>query len=486
MDPIASVPSNAAVSLVMPQAIPVAPAHAPRWAPLPAPRIDAVSVADVLRNGFVYPPHSIFEGVDMGSLSASLAGRDPNASYGFRYRDSGKQHDANAAPTPDWVAAYHRHLCDAISASCAEMRAPWSLQSGGKDSTTLAIALADVRPDTTCITYLGGVEENEVESARTVATTLGLDHHALVCDPGRAYDRYLELAPRMPSLTADFALLSYADLAYEIRANGGDGVIDGLGSDTYFGIPVTPQYKILKWLARGIRLPRMTTELPWVRDNFELCFALGTLQMNSVERVFPGSRFTDAEVDLLCGRDISRRSRARLVPFLAEIGSATSQEEYRVLSLSIAAAAGGFAKGIYTAEAMPMKIAYPFCDPHFCEWVYHDVPAELQMDPETGLSKVLVRQHIATRFGALPYVAHKGSFRFDVRGLARARYDQVHAFAEQAREHLPGATRWLERNRSRLDNKYHASKFYLLAVLLPWLIGRELQSPQVPLGPAGA
>jgi hypothetical protein len=73
-----------------------------------------------------------------------------------------------------------------------------------------------------------------------------------------------------------------------------------------------------------------------------------------------------------------------------------------------------------------------------------------------------------------------------VRGLARARYDQVHAFAEQAREHLPGATRWLERNRSRLDNKYHASKFYLLAVLLPWLIGRELQSPQVPFGPAGA
>jgi hypothetical protein len=28
---------------------------------------------------------------------------------------------------------------------------------------------------------------------------------------------------------------------------------------------------------------------------------------------------------------------------------------------------------------------------------------------------------------------------------------------------------WLERNRPRLDNKYHASKFYLLAVVLPWL-----------------
>jgi hypothetical protein len=35
---------------------------------------------------------------------------------------------------------------------------------------------------------------------------------------------------------------------------------------------------------------------------------------------------------------------------------------------------------------------------------------------------------------------------------------------------LPGAAQWLERNRHRMDNKYHASKFYLLAVVLPWLV----------------
>ena len=128
------------------------------------------------------------------------------------------------------------------------------------------------------------------------------------------------------------------------------------------------------------------------------------------------------------------------------------------------------------------KIAYPFCDPHFSDWVYNEVPAELQMDPATGMSKVLVRQHIATRFKQqLPYVAHKGSFRFDLRGLAKARYDQVHAFSTEARHLLPGATRWLERNRPRLDNKYHASKFYLLAVLLPWLSGRRMDDGAEPV-----
>jgi hypothetical protein len=101
--------------------------------------------------------------------------------------------------------------------------------------------------------------------------------------------------------------------------------------------------------------------------------------------------------------------------------------------------------------------------------VHQEVPRDLLVDPTTRDNKVLVRQHIATRFRDLPYVSRKGSFRFDLRGLAKTRFDQVHAFAEKASPLLPGATRWLERNRRRLDNKYHASKFYLLAVVLPWI-----------------
>jgi hypothetical protein len=69
----------------------------------------------------------------------------------------------------------------------------------------------------------------------------------------------------------------------------------------------------------------------------------------------------------------------------------------------------------------------------------------------------------------LPYVRKKGSFRFDLRGLAEQRFDTVHDFAVEARDVLPGAAAWLERNRHRLGNKYHASKFYLLAVVLPWI-----------------
>ena len=63
----------------------------------------------------------------------------------------------------------------------------------------------------------------------------------------------------------------------------------------------------------------------------------------------------------------------------------------------------------------------------------------------------------------------KGSFRFDLRKLAQQRFDQVYDYSLQARDILPGAPAWLMRHRSRMSNKYHASKFYLLAIALPWV-----------------
>ncbi|MFL6591310.1 MAG: asparagine synthase-related protein [Luteimonas sp.] len=433
--------------------------------------LDLVSLADVLRNGFVYPPHSIFEDVKVATF-----GFDPaqdmriQPEFRFGFRDAGKR--GRRDDETDWVGAYHQRLSDAYGRACSGMRSPWLLQSGGKDSTPLAIVAAEARPDTTCITYLGGSEENEIESAKFIARKLGLRHESLVCDPGRAYDRYLAHLGRMPLLTADFALLSYMDLATTIAESGGDGVVDGMGADNYFGIPVGPQHYWLSRLAREVRLPAWLMELPLLGRSFKACYALATLQMNPVERIFPGSRFSNAEVDALFGRPIAERSRARLELFGEELASATSDDERVAMALTVAGATGGFAKGLCSAEALSLVAAYPFCDAELREWVYREVPSSQMIDPATRTSKILMRRHIATRFDALPYVRKKGSFRFDLCGLAARRFDRVHAFAAEAADVLPGARPWLDRNRKRLHNKYHASKFYLLAVVLPWLTER--------------
>ena len=445
---------------------------APDFAPLAARAglrtLDHVSMADLLRNGFVYPPHSIFQNVKLATFGFD-PGQDLSAApeYRFLFRDSGKSR--RKADAHHLVDTYHRLLCEALVRSTSAMRSPWLLQSGGKDSTSIAIAARECRPDVTCITYLGGSEENEIGSATQVAKTLGLRSETLTCDPGRAYDRYLAIVGSMPLLTADFALLSYVDLATTIGDRGGDGVIDGLGSDGYFGMPVSRLQRLVSWLALGMRLPNFANELPLVSRNFLLSYGLSTLQMDPVERIFPGSRFSDVEIDELFGRDIARLSKARLAPFRAELASAANHDELRTMAVSIEESASALAKGLYTTSALSLKVAYPFCDRHLRDWVYREVPQDQLIHPESRASKALVRKHIASCFARLPYVEKKGSFRFNLRGLARARFEQVHAYAREAGDVLPGAVGWLERNRSRLDNKYVASKFYLLAIVSPWI-----------------
>ncbi|HUB89685.1 MAG TPA: asparagine synthase-related protein [Dyella sp.] len=446
--------------------------------------IDLVSIADILRNGFVYEPHTIYKDVKIAATGFDPSHDmfdQPRFHYLFQPALGPARPPLDAVHGDQLLETYHRLLCDAVARSTTGMRAPWLLQSGGKDSTSMAIAMADVRPDTICITYLGGNEENEVASARFVARKLGLRHETLICDPGRAYDRYLAMLPRMPLLTADFATLSYVDLATEIRLQQGDGLIDALGSDQYFGVPLHWQDRVLALLARNLQVPQQLFQSRLVSRHFKLCVVLATLGMSRFERYFPGSRFSDAEADALLGCPVAQQSRRRVEVFQADLDAAGSAEAIRRLSLVIGESAH-LAKGMYSAAAMSLRLAYPYADPRFRDWVFTDVPDELLIGPG-GLNKVLMRRYIDQYFHDLPYVKAKGCFRFDLRGLARQRFEQVYDFAQQMQALLPGAPHWLESHRDRLDNKFFASKFYLLAMTLPWLHSRMRRASAIDTSP---
>lgn len=433
--------------------------------------IDMASVADLLRNAFVYPPHSIYADVKVAITAGFDDATDLHGDVRFRFPYLALAPAMANVDGETLVARYHALLAEAALSSTSRMTSPWLLQSGGKDSTSMAIALADARPDATCITYRGGTEEDELDSARFVARHLGLRHECLECDAPRAYDRYLAMVPRMPLLTADFALLSYADLMAQVASNGGDGVIDATGSDSYFGMHAHLRHRMLALLARGMRVPRGIADWRPLTQWFRLSYALGTLQMNAFERLFPGSRFSDGEVDSLLGTsDPMLASRHRLELFRPEIAAATRLETRRGLAATIVEAAS-FGKGMFVTAATGIDVAYPYCDPAVSGFVLREVPPSWRMGAN-GENKRLVRAHIARHFEGLPYVRAKGCFRFNVRQLAHARFDQVHAFSTACVDVVPGATAWLERHRRRLDNKYHASKFYLLAVVLPWVHSR--------------
>ena len=93
--------------------------------------LDLVSVADLLRNAFVYTPHSIYR-----DLKLATPGFDPqhdmhgHPEFRYQFHESGRsqRHDGTHV---DWVEKYHQLLCEAFETSCREIQSPWLLQSGG-------------------------------------------------------------------------------------------------------------------------------------------------------------------------------------------------------------------------------------------------------------------------------------------------------------------------------------------------------------------
>jgi hypothetical protein len=221
-------------------------------------------------------------------------------------------------------------------------------------------------------------------------------------------------------------------------------------------------------LALDLRMPTRVFRLRLVNQSFRLCVALSTLQMDRFERYFPGSRFSDAEVDALFGFDISASSRQRAQIFHNDIAAAKSPEAVRRLAL-VVGEASHLGKGMHAAHATSLRLAYPYADPQFRDWIFNQVPDD-RLIGRGGVSKVLMRQYIAQHFDELPYVKAKGSFRFDLCRLASRRFDQVYAYADELKALVPGAAHWLGTHRRLMGNKYFASKFYLLAVILPWLL----------------
>src|SRR5688500_8705892 len=80
-------------------------------------QVDPVSVADILRNAFVYPPHSILQGVKLVTFGFCPE-QDMHTSpqFHFKFRNAGEVPEV-ASQDQDWVGVYHRLLCEAVRSS---------------------------------------------------------------------------------------------------------------------------------------------------------------------------------------------------------------------------------------------------------------------------------------------------------------------------------------------------------------------------------
>jgi asparagine synthetase B (glutamine-hydrolysing) len=298
-------------------------------------------------------------------------------------------------------------LAAATDAQLAEVDGDTTLMlSSGKDSVSLAVALADSgHTEVRTITYKASENDREHEYAADLCRRLGLSHEVVTLpeDPAtvrRAVMRFFEESPH-PSV--DLTTVPYALVTQTYVPQGG-GVMDGSGSDLYVGYPVG--WKPLAKSSLRVR-PRSLSEavrrrLPvdsqfnyFTRSRIGATIPLRLYRTHDIEGFYPDAIDPD---DFWYAE--SRRGGNSI-----DLFSVTEVRHHDPARLST--------KIHFAARAAGVEPVLPWCDTDVAEY-YFNLPEADRYDRRRRETKTLVRRMLADAVGYDEAEVGAHYFAFDV------------------------------------------------------------------------
>lgn len=377
------------------------------------PSISPESLSFFLHDGQVPFPRTLYDGVfaltigDRGLVKAEGGSLEVTFSLEFPYFSTLSREDQE--PDPDRLLTV---LAQATEDMLAGEENALLLLSAGKDSTALALALAEAgRTDVTCVTYAGEGDDEYVFAA-DVCRRLGLPHRTVSMDtPGADVRAVLErFFTESPLPAGD---LAQVPTVLAMLGETGDigAVVEGTGNDVTFGyVPrakdrLAARFVLGRWnWADGLKallppgsqlnyLLRDPVEINWpgLRVRFRetrglFDDALNTsLHWRAVRRRLGAIDFVDAR-GLLRGRHF-------------EIGSQKDK-------IGLAARAFGG------------RAVHPYQDPRVIDY-YFNLPQESRYDREHLVNKVLLRELLRAKLGYDEHAVGKRGFTFDGAAFVR-------------------------------------------------------------------
>ncbi len=278
--------------------------------------------------------------------------------------------------------------------------------SSGKDSVTLAIALAELGYDIPCVTYRADEDDNEHEHAAAFCRRLGLRHQTveMPSDPNRIRSHLLAFFEKAVAPSADHALIPVIVTIAESGADSG-GIIDGGGNDGYMGyIPSQRRRKKRAFRIRGRWAQEMVARATHVdsRLNYLARSRAGTawpgrnLRYHEIRRLFshaidPADRWRDEDRRLRGWADIDRAQ----VNMLRQIEGARTSDKVRLV-----------------AQTLEMDAVLPYCDQELAGYCFN-LPVEERYSESTGTDKILLRRLLSERVDYDSEAIGEAFFAFD-------------------------------------------------------------------------
>lgn len=387
--------------------------------------ISSQGVADFLHFLYIPAPGTIYRDVEavLPGEAVCFDGKNIIKKALGRRKANGSQ-STGAEKTPEeFLGRYERLLEKSVRNACPEDAKAALLLSGGKDSSSLAIAASLGKLDNIEALTLGFHESaiDETEDARAVAGHLGIPFTAMKFTAEEYFDLLPGYAACLGQPLGDAAALP---LYAAMRKLSGryDRFIDGTGNDRYFGIPTTWQEDVA-WQAHR-SLPGLD-RLPWGALAAGLSYSFDSISRSlgrrREEQFVSWKGFSARELEALTGMRPDWGSRG--VYRIYERSSSAMDHKTRTLC-EIWEPEAAYRKAVQTANFHGKTVRYPFLDSGLVEYS-EGLPAELRSSGRTN--KVIIRMLLEKNLPASVLRKKKGAFQFpkgyilDVNGFENVR-----------------------------------------------------------------
>jgi len=405
-----------------------------------SPTVSPFGISQVLNHGFTPVPYTAIEGIER------LAGGDTLELV----IDNGEIGSVVSSSYP-WLARLSRQnqtastteLRELISRSVDDQLATVQgnailMLSSGKDSTSLAIALADGgHRDVPCFTFKSGPADTEHVFAAETCDRLSLEHHTVAMpNPVTTESALLSFFEHAPLPSADPATIPYVVITDAVGIESG-GVIDGCGNDGYMGYLPSGHIRLRNSLrVRNQKLARA------LQNRLRLDSRVNYFTRSKAGALLPGRMFRDREIRLFYAdaqdteefwyQESHDAAHLDLVDFVAATEVRHTDPARSNNKIHRAAAARG------------LQPLLPFCNDAIAEYCFN-LPEADRFDRSGWTSKLLLRQHLAEAIDYDPALAGSHYFAFD--GASFLLENQTFV-----REEIQSCDLWLPEVRRMLDD----------------------------------
>ncbi|RAR56804.1 asparagine synthase (glutamine-hydrolysing) [Onishia taeanensis] len=392
-------------------------------------KICSEGVSFLLQSGVVPPPKTVFEGVyvigigDEAHLSARSNQVDVFFSHNYPFLNRYRPPVGSMDPDFDTVLEM---LATATSSRLDHGRDSYLFHSAGKDSNTIALALAEAgwQDKVSLITHKSKGSSDESELSARIAKRLGFKHKVLKEVEVLSHSGQQEATSYFKDTLlpcTDTVSMAYPLYLQQLPGLRGSNIIDGGGNDSYMMIPPTKKEKFFLSFsklmqygasARG-QLRSESVAMPLTRTPAEWCGANGFSYSDS-KKIFPSS------VDVLdYWRGASRvKSELDDVDFKTSVLAPVVASELHIRKVRI------------FAEAVGSRLVLPFSNEK-CARYFSKMPESYLFDKKSSRNKLILRDLLKDRLSLDSDKIGKMGFSYDSRSFVINNWEwmQSHIYA---------------------------------------------------------